>query len=128
MADAITLTNARSRFGELVKRARFGRERILLTEHGKPVAAIISVEELAELQALADASDVATADRILSAGYDGLPHEAVMAALDALDAADHAATSDQAAAILSPHALVLQAAAEAEDRADDEAEDAGQDR
>ena len=48
VADAYTLTNARSRFGELVNRARFGRERIVLTEHGKPVAAIIRVEELAE--------------------------------------------------------------------------------
>jgi prevent-host-death family protein len=114
MADAYTLTNARSRFGELVNRARFRRERIVLTEHGKPVAAIISVEELAELQAAVDAADLAAAAAIRSAGHPGLPHEQVMAALDALDAADQANTPDQAAAILEPHSVVLHAAAEAE--------------
>jgi prevent-host-death family protein len=114
VADAYTLTNARSRFGELVNRARFGRERIVLTEHGKPVAAIISVEELAELQAAADAADVAAAQAVLATGHPGLPNDQVMAALDALDAADHADSPDQAAAILAPHAAVLDAAAEAE--------------
>lgn len=122
MAEAFTLTNARSRFGELVNRTRFGRERIVLTEHGKPVAAIISVEELTELQAVVDAADQAAATAILSAGHAGLPHSAVTAALDALDAADQAGTSDQAPAILTPHTPVLQAAAEA----DADAERAGQ--
>jgi prevent-host-death family protein len=114
VSDAYTLTNARSRFGELVNRARFGRERIVLTEHGKPVAAIISVEELAELQAAVDTADLAAAAAVRSAGLTGLGHEQVMAALDALDAADQAATPEQAEAILASHSIVLQAAAEAE--------------
>jgi prevent-host-death family protein len=114
MAAAYTLTNARSRFGELVNRARFGRERIVLTEHGKPVAAIISVEELAELQAAVDAAELAAAAAVRSTAHPGLPHDAVMAALDALDAADQAETPDQAAVVLAPHSPVLQAAAEAE--------------
>jgi prevent-host-death family protein len=114
MADAYTLTNARSRFGELVNRARFGRERIVLTEHGKPVAAIISVEELAELQAAVDAADLAAARAVMATGHPSLPNDQVMAALDALDAADQADSPDQAAAILAPHAAVLDAAAEAE--------------
>ena len=114
MADAYTLTNARSRFGELVNRARFGRERIVLTEHGKPVAAIISVEELAELQAAVDAADQAAAHAVLAAGHQGFPHEQVMAALDAMDAADQAETPEQAAAILAPHSAILDAAADAE--------------
>jgi len=109
-----TLTNARSRCGELVNRARFGRERIVLTEHGKPVAAIISVEELAELQAAADAADLAAAATVRSSGHPGLAHEQVMAAIDALDAADQAGTPALAAAILAPHSPVLQAAADAE--------------
>jgi prevent-host-death family protein len=108
------VTNARSRFGELVNRARFGRERIVLTEHGKPVAAIISVEELAELQAAVDAADLAAADAVRSAGHRGLAHEQVTAALDALDAADHAETPTHAAAILAPHSAVLETVAEAE--------------
>ena len=114
MADAYTLTNARSRFGELVNRARFGRERIVLTEHGKPVAAIISVEELAELQAALDSADLVAAQSVLAADQPSFPHEKVMAALDAMDAADQAETAEQAAAILKPHSAVLDAAAAAE--------------
>ncbi|MHB1474604.1 MAG: type II toxin-antitoxin system Phd/YefM family antitoxin [Dermatophilaceae bacterium] len=107
MDDAYTLTNARSRLGELVNRARFGRERVILTEHGTPVAAIISVEELAELQAAVDAADIAAAAAVKATGESGIPHENVLAVLDALDAADLAGSAEQAEAILAPHAGVL---------------------
>lgn len=107
MTDAYTLTNARSRFGELVNRARFGRERVILTEHGTPVAVIISVEELAELQAAVDAADIAAAAAVKATGEAGIPHEQAMALLDALDAADLAKSPERAQAILAPHAPVL---------------------
>jgi len=116
MADAYTLTNARSRLGELVNRARFGRNRIILTEHGTPVAAIISVEELTEMQAAVDAADLAAAAAVKATGQAGIPHEQVMAALDALDAADQAGSTEQAEAILAPHQAVL-ARADAAERA-----------
>jgi prevent-host-death family protein len=103
----VALTNARSRFGELVSRAQVGRERVILTEHGAPVAAIISVEELAELQAAVDAADMAAAAAVKATGESGIPHEQVMAVLDALDAADLADTPEQAEAILAPHASLL---------------------
>ena len=107
MAEAYTLTSARSRLGELVNRARFGRERVILTEHGTPVAALISVDELAELQAAADAADIAAAARVTAAGHPGIPHEEVMAAFDALDAADHADSPEQARTILAPYSSLL---------------------
>ena len=107
MDDAYTLTNARSRFGELVNRARFGRERVILTEHGTPVAAIISVEELAELQGAVDAADIAAAAAVKAAGETGIPHVQVLAALDAMDAADLANSVEEAKTILAPHAGVL---------------------
>jgi prevent-host-death family protein len=113
MSEAYTLTNARSRLGELINRARFGRERVVLTEHGTPVAVIISVEELAELQAATDAADIAAAAAVSASGQACLPHEQVMSALDALDAADQAGSAEQAAAILAPHAVVLAAAEDA---------------
>jgi prevent-host-death family protein len=55
MAEVFPLTAARSRLGELVNRARFGRERVILTEYGTPVAALISVDELAESPIQAEA-------------------------------------------------------------------------
>lgn len=107
VADAFPLTSARARLGELVNRARFGRERVVITEHGTPVAAIISVEELAELQAAADAADVATAAAILGQREPGVPHAEFMAAMDALDEAEQAGSAEQAKVILAPHADVL---------------------
>jgi prevent-host-death family protein len=83
-------TTARSRFGELVNRARFGHERVILTEHGTPVAVIISVDELAEMQAVVDAADLAATAAVRATGQTGIPHEQVMSAMDALDAADEA--------------------------------------
>ena len=110
MADAVPLTSARSRLGELVKRARYGRERLVITEHGKPVAAIISVDELAELQAAADAADIALAQRVRASSAVGIPHEQVTAAMEALDAAEDADSPDAAARLLAPHAEVLRGA------------------
>lgn len=107
MAEVFPLTAARSRLGELVNRARFGRERVILTEHGTPVAALISVDELAELQAATDGADLATVARIEAAGHTGIPHDQVMAALDALDAAELAESPSRAEAVLAPHRALL---------------------
>jgi hypothetical protein len=69
---------------------------------------------LAELQAAVDAADLSAAETVRTAGLPGLGHEQVMAALDALDAADQATTPEQAQAILAPHSPALQAAVDAE--------------
>jgi hypothetical protein len=44
---------------------------VILTEHGAPVVAIISMDDLAELQAAADTVDVALAERIMAEGKPG---------------------------------------------------------
>jgi prevent-host-death family protein len=77
------LAQAQSRFGELVSRARHGHEQVLLTEHGTPVAAIVSVAELAELQRSQDAADLATCRAIKAGSAAGVRHEEFMAMLDA---------------------------------------------
>jgi prevent-host-death family protein len=56
---AVNATEARNNFLELINRASYGRERIKIERHGKPVAAIISCEDLARLEALEDAVDSA---------------------------------------------------------------------
>jgi prevent-host-death family protein len=107
MTDVFPLTSARARLGELVNRARFGRERVVISEHGTPVAAIISVEELAELQAAADAADIAAATAVITSEEPGVPHAEFMAAMDALDVAEQTGSAKQATAILAPYADVL---------------------
>jgi prevent-host-death family protein len=113
MAITFSLTTARSRLGELVNRAVYGQEPVIITEHGREVAAIISMEELAALRAATDAADLRLAQRVAASRDPGVPHDAVMAAMDALDAADHA-TPDEAERILASHVDLLHRAAQAE--------------
>ena len=49
MAD-LSLTEARKRFGALVRRAATTRERVTITDHGQPAAVIVNAQELADLE------------------------------------------------------------------------------
>jgi len=46
----LTSREARERFSEAVNRAAYGRERIILTRRGKAIAAVVSVEDLEQLE------------------------------------------------------------------------------
>jgi prevent-host-death family protein len=46
----VTMTQLRQGLGELVNRAAFGGERVILVSHGAPRAAIISIEDLIHLE------------------------------------------------------------------------------
>ena len=55
----VNATDARNRFLDLLNRAGYGKERIRIERHGKPIAALISCEDLERLEALEDALDAA---------------------------------------------------------------------
>ncbi len=55
----VNATEARNRFLDLINRAGYGQERIRIERHGKPVAVLISYEDLERLEALEDALDSA---------------------------------------------------------------------
>ena len=57
----VTVVDAKNRFSDLLRRAEHGRERVVVHRHGKPVAAIVSTDDLRRLEALEDAEDVADA-------------------------------------------------------------------
>jgi prevent-host-death family protein len=88
MLTTSTLTNARSHLGELVARARHGHERIVITEHGRPAAVIISFADLEALQHAEDTADIAAAAARQASGSALVPHADVVAMIDAMDAAD----------------------------------------
>jgi prevent-host-death family protein len=48
----LTTTEAREVLSELVNRAAFGQERVILTRHGKELAVLISIADLERLLAL----------------------------------------------------------------------------
>ena len=49
-----SVTEAKRSFSELLNRAAFGRERIVITSHDNPKAAVISIEDLRRLERLED--------------------------------------------------------------------------
>ena len=52
----LTTTEAREMLSELVNRAAFGDERVVLTRHGKEMAVLISMADLEKLEASAKPS------------------------------------------------------------------------
>ncbi len=58
MSDPKRISEARGEFSELVNRAAFGGERVLLTRHGKSVAAIVPVRDMELLEAMEDRADL----------------------------------------------------------------------
>jgi prevent-host-death family protein len=50
--DGVSVERARTMLGELVLRAGYGNERILLTRRGKRAAALIGLRDLERLRAL----------------------------------------------------------------------------
>jgi prevent-host-death family protein len=59
----ISTTEAREEFSEIVNRAAYGKERVVLTRHGKRLAAVVPVEDLEALEGLEDNLDVLAAER-----------------------------------------------------------------
>ena len=54
---ALTMSEAKAKFSELVNRAAYGRERIVVGTRGKAKVAIISIEDLELLEDLEDAQE-----------------------------------------------------------------------
>lgn len=46
MESEIPVTEARAQFSELVNRVGYGKERIVLTRHGKPLVALVPAEDV----------------------------------------------------------------------------------
>jgi prevent-host-death family protein len=80
---AYPLTSAQAHLGELVAQARQSHRPVTISEHGRPVAALINIDDLAELEDRA-ALAAHLADR--TAGRAGIPLGELDAALDRIDA------------------------------------------
>ncbi len=62
----VSITEARDSFADLVNRAAYGHERVRLARRGRVVAALVSAEDLAVLEALEDAADLRAAREALA--------------------------------------------------------------
>jgi prevent-host-death family protein len=55
----ISTVAARQGFSDVLNRAAYGKERVVLSRRGKPVAAVVPIEDISALEALEDARDSA---------------------------------------------------------------------
>jgi len=62
----LTFVQARNGLAEALNRVRYGGERILIARRGKPIAALVSAEELEVLQRIEDAEDLRDARKALA--------------------------------------------------------------
>jgi prevent-host-death family protein len=66
MSDAqVSTVEARERFSEVVNRAAFGHERVILTRRGRELAAIVPIEDVRWLEELEDRIDIEDAKAAL---------------------------------------------------------------
>ncbi len=77
MSTTISTTNARTNFTDIVNKAAYGAERVILTRRGQKVAALISMEELELLQFIEDHIDVEDAKKALAEPGDNIPAQEV---------------------------------------------------
>ena len=62
----ISTKEARGQLSTVISRAAFAKERIILTRHGKAVAAVVPIEDLELLEKLEDRIDLEEARAALS--------------------------------------------------------------
>lgn len=62
--DHISTAEARNHFSEVINRAAYGKERIVLTRRGKDIVGVVPVEDVELLQRLEDQIDIKLADAI----------------------------------------------------------------
>jgi len=61
----ISIAKARDNLADAVNRVNYGGERVILARRGKPVAALVSPEDLSFLQRIEDAEDIRAAVKVL---------------------------------------------------------------
>lgn len=81
----VSVSQARDEFAELVNRAAYKEERVIITRRGRPIAAIVPIDDVAYLERIEDEYDVQEALKVLndpSEMANAIPWEQVEAALD----------------------------------------------
>jgi len=75
----MSIAEARNNLADTINRVSYGGERVVFARRGKPVAALVSADDLALLQRIEDAEDIQPAAKVLKE-YDRNP--AAFATLD----------------------------------------------
>ncbi len=80
---SMSIAHARAALSDVVGRARHGKSPTVLTSRGKPVAAVVPIEDLELIEEALDAALAAKVRACVAAGEATVPWDQVKAALDA---------------------------------------------
>jgi prevent-host-death family protein len=69
----VSVSEARESFAELVNRAAYGHERVLVARRGRPIAAIVPIEDVELLERIEDESDLESARKALADPENAFP-------------------------------------------------------
>lgn len=72
---SVSVSQARDDFAELVNRAAYKDQRVIVTRRGRAIAAIVPIEDVAYLERLEDEYDLKTADEARAEGGELIPWE-----------------------------------------------------
>ena len=75
------MTEARDDLSETVRRVEVRRERVVLTRHGREVAALVSAEYLALLEILEDRADLDAVREALAESNERIPYARIRSEL-----------------------------------------------
>ncbi len=67
-ADTVTTRELREKLSEIVGRCAYGGDRFVIKRHGKPLAAVVPIEDMFIAQAAEDQHDAAEYKRALESG------------------------------------------------------------
>ena len=81
--DSMSIAHARAALSEVVGRARHGKSPTVLTSRGKPVAAVVPIEDSELIEEAIDMKLAAKVRADIAAGEKAIPWEQVKATLDA---------------------------------------------
>ncbi len=68
MSTTISTGQLRQQLADALNRASYARDRIVVERNGRPVAAIVSLDDLHALEAIEDAADARAADEAKAEG------------------------------------------------------------
>ncbi|HWC91177.1 MAG TPA: type II toxin-antitoxin system Phd/YefM family antitoxin [Pirellulales bacterium] len=77
----ISVVNVRSNLADILNRAAYGGERVILERRGKPVAALVSIEDLELLEQFENQTDLAAVRKARKQGGKPVPLAKVKARL-----------------------------------------------
>jgi prevent-host-death family protein len=74
----LPISEARDHLGEVVAKVEHAHERTILTRHGRPVAAVVSIEDLRALEVAEDEADLAAAREALASEERRVSHSEIL--------------------------------------------------